>query len=389
MNEDERDKRDVRATRDSSDPRVSPVPPVSPSAYNVLPLAARLAPPLFSCTALVVVFVGLLEFDLPVVRFLRLFTTHSAGEALTVPWMAWTSDAGDWIGEGSRLVAISAVLLAVGWIFSKPTFKTAGLETLMAHGIAAVLSNGLKHLLGRPRPKFVHSGEWQVAPSWASGWDSFPSGHTTASFAVAAALARRFPSVAPLCYGAAIFVGLSRVIRGSHFPTDVFGGAVIGILSGFLVAAPWREWRQSLAQGLRHAAAGATILFALLWALARPADGGPAGVLLTGLGAAAVASGLWLRRANWIADERRVTLREDTASRALIGYGLAAMTTAPLVVAAAGLACLAYATEAGTDAAEGRPRSRAGRLATEGALALSLMGVLAILVEGRGVLPLR
>ncbi|NJO83299.1 MAG: phosphatase PAP2 family protein [Blastochloris sp.] len=87
---------------------------------------------------------------------------------------------------------------------------------------------GLKHLIGRPRPKFAHSGEWQLTPSWASGLDSFPSGHSAASFAVATVLAKRFPAVGPLCLGIAAFVALSRILRGSHFPTDVFGGAVVG-----------------------------------------------------------------------------------------------------------------------------------------------------------------
>jgi undecaprenyl-diphosphatase len=378
VNGDEREQPDERATRDSSMVRIPPVPRVG---HNGVPLA-------LSCAAIVLVFIGLLEFDLPVVRYLRLFTTHSAGEALTVPWMAWVSDAGDWVGEGSRLVAVSAVLLIAGWSFSKPTVTSAAVETLLAHGIAALLSNGLKHLLGRPRPKFVHSGEWQFTPSWASGWDSFPSGHTTASFAVAAVLARRFPSLGPFCYGVAIFVGLSRVIRGSHFPTDVFGGAVLGLLSGSLASAPWTDWRASIRDGLRHAAVGAVAAFALLWALARPADGGTAGAAFTGLGAAAVASGLWLRRAKWSAGERLVTAWEDKASRALIGYGLAAMTTAPLVVAAAGLACLALMLGGADDQGPIPPTSHVRSMVGEAVLVGSVGLAVLILVEGRGVLPL-
>lgn len=339
--------------------------------------------------ALALVFVGLLQFDLPVVRFLRLFTDHRPGEALTVPWMAFISDAGNWMGEGSHLVAVSVALLIVGWSFSKPNFKSAGIETLLAHGIAALSANVLKHLLGRPRPKFAHSGEWQVAPSWASGWDSFPSGHTTASFAVAAALARRFPSVGPLCYGAAILVGLSRVIRGSHFPTDVFGGAVLGLLSGSLASAPWTDWRAPIREGLRHAAVGGVAAFALLWALALPADRGTAGLLCTGLGAAAVATGLWVRRAKWIAGERILTIWEERASRALIGYGLAAMTTAPLVIAAAGFAAVAFLLDGLEGPGEIQPASSSGGMAREAALVVSLIVGVLILVEGRGLLPVR
>ena len=122
-----------------------------------------------SCAALGVVFSGLSQLDLPVTRYVRSVTTHVPGDQLVIPWMAFTSNAGDWIGDGWRLIAVSAALLAIGWGFSTAAFKSTGIDTLVAHGIAALLSNGLKHLIGRPRPKFVHSGDWQLAPSWASG----------------------------------------------------------------------------------------------------------------------------------------------------------------------------------------------------------------------------
>lgn len=353
----------------------------------LLALAARLAPLASSCTALVIAFFGLLQFDLPIVRYLRAFTTHQAGEALTVPWMALTSHAGDWIGYGWRLAAVSVLLLAIGWSCAKPNFKLAGIESLLAHAIAALLSNGLKHLLGRPRPKFVHSGEWQFTPSFASGLDSFPSGHTTASFAVAAVLAKRFPAFAPLCFGIAAFVGVSRVIRGSHFPTDVLGGAVLGIVSGSVAAAPLRAWRESIQGGLRYAALGGAAVLAVIWAIARPADGELAGTLLIGLGTVAMAGGLWLRLIQWLGREQPMADKNDKASLLLIAYGLACMTTAPLVLAAVGFACLAFWFQESPKAAEVGQRSQGGRIITEGALVMILLMALTILFAGRGVLP--
>lgn len=356
--------------------------PFFPIAHCLLPLAC-------SCTALGIVFIGLVPFDLPITRYLRTLTTHLPGEALTIPWMAFTSNAGDWIGNGSRLTAVSVALLAVGWIFSKPAFKAAGIETLIAHGIAALVSNGLKHLLGRPRPKFVHSGEWQFAPSWASGLDSFPSGHTTASFAVATVLAKRFPAFGPLCVGVATFVAVSRVLRGSHFPTDVFGGAVLGVVSGSVAAAPWREWRMSLQRGLLHAAVGTCAAFAILWTLSHQADEGLAGVLLIGLGAVATACGLWLRRTKWFGKERSAGGRQANASPALIAYGLASMTTSPLVLASVGFACLASWFDGTVASEDQRKDSRARLLLRESLLLGGLLLALLILYDGRGVLPFR
>lgn len=350
-------------------------------------LAPRLAPLAFSCAALAMVFLGLLQLDMPIVRYVRSVTIHLPWDQLTVPWMAFTSNAGNWIGAGEHLLIVSAALLAAGWTLSKAPLTRAGLETLLAHGVAALMSNILKHLLGRPRPKFVHSGEWHFAPSWASGLDSFPSGHTTATFAVTTVLTKRFPWSGPVCIAVALFVGVSRVLRGSHFPTDVFGGAVIGILSGFLVTAPWREWRQSLAQGLRHAATGATILFALLWVLARPADRGAGGMILLAAGLLVTGTGLWLRGAKWVGAERPRADRQDRVSVALVAYGLASMTTAPLVVAAAGFACLAFALGGADSRSPMPPASNVRRIAGEAALVGSVLLGILILVEGRGVLP--
>ena len=340
-----------------------------------------------SSAALAIAFMGVVQFDLPIIRYVRSVTVHLPWDQLTIPWMAFTSNAGDWIGEGSHLVAVSVTLLALGWFFSKPSIKTAGIEALLAHGFAALLANGLKHVIGRPRPKFVHSGDWQFTPSLVSGLDSFPSGHAAASFAVATVMAKRFPAVGPLVLAIAAFVALSRVLRGSHFPTDVMGGAVLGVLSGSVAAAPLKQWRASLVEGLLHASLGTCALFALLWTLSHQAEEGMAAVLLIGLGMVTTASGLWLRRTTWVGDRGPALNWRGHAALVLIAYGLAAMTTSPLVLASVGFACLAAWFAAAEASGQDRPPARA--MMREGALVIAVLLALAILYDGRGVLPFR
>jgi membrane-associated phospholipid phosphatase len=71
---------------------------------------------------------------------------------------------------------------------------------------------------------------------------SFPSGHTTAAFAVATVFAHRYRQHrwAPwVAYGAATAVGFSRVTLQSHFPSDVFLGAALGYsITKFVVLRP-------------------------------------------------------------------------------------------------------------------------------------------------------
>ena len=339
-----------------------------------------------SCAALAVSFLGLAQFDLPITKYVRSVTIHLPWDQLTIPWMAFTSDMGDWIGQGWRLAALSLLLLLGAWALEKPTIKIVAIQSLIAHGIAALLANGLKHLVGRPRPKFVHSGDWQMTLTLASGLDSFPSGHSTATFAVATVLAKRFPLLGPLCIAIALFVALSRVLRGSHFPTDVLGGAVIGILSGFIATAPLRQWRTSIQNGLRHAAMGTSALVALLWVLSRRMEEGMVGILFLALGVVAVAGGLWIRRIYWSRRGRTRRSRYSNISTLLIAYGLAAMTTSPLVISSVGFACMASWLHMNglNDDLEESPRWGVMR---ESALMGGLAIAIFILIDARGVLP--
>ncbi len=353
------------------------------SVKNVVSLTA------FGCSiaALVISFLGLQGFDLPVTKYVRSVTVHLPWDQLTIPWMAFTSNAGDWIGQGWRLASVSLLLLAVAWVFSRPTLKLAAIQTLIAHGIAAVLANVLKHLIGRPRPKFVHSGDWQIAISWISGLDSFPSGHSTASFAVATVLAKRFPTWGPLCMGLAAFVALSRVLRGSHFPTDVVGGAVVGILSGSIAAAPLKEWRTSVQQGCRDAAIGSSLVLAVLWTLSHKMDDGFVGLLLIAVGVTAVIAGFWIRRTYWLSEDWPRETWLSKASLYLIVYGLAAMTTAPLVHVAVGFTCMASWLDWMGHEQRSVDELSSVSVMKEGALLGSVALAALILVGARGVLP--
>jgi undecaprenyl-diphosphatase len=70
---------------------------------------------------------------------------------------------------------------------------------------------------------------------------SFPSGHTATAFAGATALSYFFPRWTAAFFVLAAAIGYSRLYVGVHFPLDVLGGAVIGVVTSLLLLAAARR----------------------------------------------------------------------------------------------------------------------------------------------------
>lgn len=242
-------------------------------------------------------FYGLYLLDAPIARFVRSLQ-HPLGYLLD-PRLAQLSHFGDWAGGGIQLVSFSLGVWAIGWLAGRSVWLQVGAQSLLAHSLAALLTNGIKRSLGRPRPKFSHAGEFQLWPSMDNGFDSFPSGHASASFAVAAVLATHVPQARWLWYGMACLVSWSRVFRSAHFPTDIVGGALLGVAVGWAVSHRLSQWRGSLREVLEGFAPCALALFAVLWVGSGMLDREPFAIGLFWLGA--LVAGLGMAR-RWRGD---------------------------------------------------------------------------------------
>ncbi len=75
---------------------------------------------------------------------------------------------------------------------------------------------------------------------------SFPSGHTAFLFGISTAVYFYNKNVGIALYIFSIMMGVSRVFAGVHWPTDVFAGALVGILAGLVVSEVSRFVRKKI-----------------------------------------------------------------------------------------------------------------------------------------------
>jgi len=104
-------------------------------------------------------------------------------------------------------------------------------------GAGIVTSLG-KNIIGRARPKLYDAvGSVEFEPfTFHADFASFPSGHATTIFALAAALAILFPKARIYLFVVAAWIAATRFLIGTHYISDAVAGAVVGIaFSQFLM----------------------------------------------------------------------------------------------------------------------------------------------------------
>ena len=138
------------------------------------------------------------------------------------------------IGNGGYELAMLGAFAGAGYAFRNDKLKDTALLAAEAFLAANAIGGVVKYSAGRARP-FGENGKRAFKPfAFKTVRASFPSGHTTSAFSIASVLASRYDSswVGIAAYGAASAAALQRVYSDKHWASDVFTGAVLGMVTG-------------------------------------------------------------------------------------------------------------------------------------------------------------
>jgi membrane-associated phospholipid phosphatase len=143
-----------------------------------------------------------------------------------------------WAGEGSAdhifefgnemgnpIFPLSAAAIGYGYsrLFDRPGASAFASDLFRAQMLNGIMTMAVKRITHRTRPD-------------GSAW-SFPSGHTSTTFATAAVIYRHFGSKPGIpAFALASYVGLSRLQENRHYLSDVVAGAVLGSYIGLKIA---------------------------------------------------------------------------------------------------------------------------------------------------------
>jgi len=169
------------------------------------------------------------------------------------------SSAASRAGGTSVMVPATIGLFALGRFSHDTRFRAFSYDATQAMIVNGVYSSILKNAVRRERPDGADSL-------------SFPSGHTSAAFALATVAEKHYGWKAGVpSYLAASAIGLSRISNNRHYLSDVLAGATLGVIAGRTVArqngepAPGRRRSFSLGPTTDPSGAGVGLHASLSW----------------------------------------------------------------------------------------------------------------------------
>ena len=133
-------------------------------------------------------------------------------------------------------IPVMVVITGILWFFARPggdrKWKLACASGYASAALGYVIAYVIHHLYDRARPYEAHA----IRHPWSSSTDaSFPSDHTSLSFAIAFAVLA-FDTVAGVVFiVVAAIIGVGRLFIGAHYPGDVLAGLAVGLVAALVV----------------------------------------------------------------------------------------------------------------------------------------------------------
>jgi len=143
-------------------------------------------------------------------------------------------------GSGIYTIPALAVMYGIGGLARDRKSQVVAWKSLEAFVYTSVVTQAIKQLTHRHRPYQddpPDAGRWD-GPIAPLSYDAFPSGHSSAAFAVATVIGvayRKTVWVPLVTYSLASLVAIERLIHNEHWASDVLFGSAIGIGIGLTV----------------------------------------------------------------------------------------------------------------------------------------------------------
>jgi membrane-associated phospholipid phosphatase len=173
---------------------------------------------------------------------------HKVSQAL--PFSGTSVDFGNAASRAGQWYAVfpaAGAFAAVGQLTGNDRAKETGILSLEALANADLVTEVLKVVTRRQRP-----GDGDHGGHFEEGGSSFPSGHSTQAWALAAVIADEYCDkkwVPFAAYSYATLISVSRVLAQEHFTSDVFVGEMIGFFVGRYVVHTQHVHREHVQDG--------------------------------------------------------------------------------------------------------------------------------------------
>lgn len=179
-----------------------------------------------------------MPFDFPILYFIQ--------EHLTAPLIDNIMIFVSKIGEGGMVWIASALIM----LLFKRTSK-CGLLMLLSMLICFITGELIiKNIVCRIRPCYIDTA-MELLVSRPDSY-SFPSGHTASSFTAASIIFYFFRKSGVFALLFAALMAFSRMYLFVHFPTDILGGFLLGIIGATLVVFVYKKFFENRTDRLNH-----------------------------------------------------------------------------------------------------------------------------------------